>query len=581
MMKKNKRIIATLLSALLAFGTVGSLAACGGMGGTGEKIDEKTIVVKTRRAGFGTDWLYELKGKFEAAYAKEGYKVMVRPPDNAIKGDTLVKELALGYDETKVDLYISTDANPDTVGAAGDYGVLVENIEESVYNQPAISYNGTEETKTVREKISAETISYMTDTNGELYGYSWAQTSAGLVVNTRKLAAYGLELPKTTNEMFDCFDKIYCGYNGIENSIESGTYPITYVSGGNGYGVVFLYALMAQYDIEEYNKFWTFMDTDESGASVKLSDEACQELYDDPMLLEMMKVAYRAFDLNISAPGSAAQGVDQAQAKVMGDTDDAVFMFNGDWMLNEVKLNYEDELGDIDFINFPVISALGTKVFGAGTAYNFDEAKCEELLSYIVGLVDENKSIDEIITAVKAEKKVDIAEEDAKEVARARGVTYARGPEHVAYITKGSPKKDIASLFLRMMSSDDFGETFSRVANGTSPYCAKENTTSPYKFVRNASKIPANRYFSLVSQFGALKGYRGQLGGSLLGLFTTESHIPDYITAESTASIYTELGTRNDLTESVYTTAAEKFLAEEKANVIKNWNDYKTSAGLK
>ena len=43
MMKKNKRIIATLLSALLAFGTVGSLAACGGMGGTGEKIDEKTI----------------------------------------------------------------------------------------------------------------------------------------------------------------------------------------------------------------------------------------------------------------------------------------------------------------------------------------------------------------------------------------------------------------------------------------------------------------------------------------------------------------------------------------------------------
>ena len=53
---------------------------------------------------------------------------MVRPPDNAIKGDTLVKELALGYDETMVDLYISTDANPDAVGALGNYGVLVENI---------------------------------------------------------------------------------------------------------------------------------------------------------------------------------------------------------------------------------------------------------------------------------------------------------------------------------------------------------------------------------------------------------------------------------------------------------------------
>lgn len=575
-MKKTKKAMAVLLSTLLTFGSVSGLAACGGT----VKVDETTIVVKCRRAGFGTDWLYELKGKFEAAYAEQGYKVKIMTPDNATKGDTLIKELALGYDSTKVDLYISSDATPTSVGASGDYGVLVENIEECVYDQPAISYDGTEETKTVREKVSAETVSYMTDKNGELYGYSWAQTSGGLVVNTRKLAAYGLELPKTTNEMFDCFDKIYCGYNGIENSIESGTYPITYVSGGSGYGLVFLYALMAQYDIDEYNKFWSFMTTDETGASVKLSDEDCQELFDDPMLLEMMKVAYRTFDLNIAAPGSAAQGVDQAQAKIMGDVDDAVFMFNGDWMLNEVKLNYEDELGDIDFINFPVISAVGTKVFGAGTSYNFDDAKCEELLSFIIGLVDENKNVDEIVEAVKAEKGVDIAEADAKEVARARGVTYARGPEHVAYVTKGTPKKDIVSLFLRMMSSDDFGETFSRVANGTSPYCAKVNTTSEYAFVRNASKIPANQYFSLVSQFGDLKGYRGEIGGGLLSMFTSKSHIPDYITSESTASIYTEFGTRNGSSDSVYTTAAEKFLADEKANVIKNWKDYLNSAGL-
>ena len=572
-MKKRTKALSLLLGSVIA---ISGFIGCGFT----QQVDENTIVVKCRRAGFGTDWLYELKGKFEAVYADKGYKVKIMTPDNAIKGETLVKELTLGYDDVKVDLYISTDANPDSVGEMGNYGVLVENIEESVYNQPAISYDGTEESKTVREKISPETVSYMTDSKGELYGYSWAQSSAGLVVNTRKLAAYGLEIPKTTNEMFDCFDKIYCGYNGIENSVESGTYPITYVSGGSGYGLVFLYALMAQYDINEYHKFWSFMTTDDTGASVKLSDEECQELYDDPMLLEMMKVAYRTFDLNIAAPGSAAQGVDQAQAKIMGDVDGAVFMFNGDWMLNEVKLNYEDEIVDIDFINFPVVSAVGTKVFGANSEYKLDDATCEELLSFIVGLVDENKSIEEIIDAVKTKTGITIKEDAAKEIARARGVTYARGPEHVAYITKGSPKKDIASLFLRMMSSDDFGETFSRVANGTSPYCAKINTTSPYVFVRNASKIPANRYFSLVSQFGTLKGYRGQIGGSLLGLFTTESHIPDYITAESTASMYTAEGKRNGLTESVYQSAAEKFLSDEKANIIKNWEDYLSAAGL-
>ncbi len=582
-MKRSKKAIALVLSTMLTFGAVGSLAACG-KGGI--KVDEKTIVVKVRRAGFGTDWLYELKGKFEAAYAEQGYKVKIMTPDNSIKDDVMVKELVLGYNKTKVDLYVSSGATPTQVGATGDYGVLVEDLEEVVYNQKAISYDGTEETQTVREKLGEDVLPYMTDPTGKIYAYNWAQASAGLVVNTRKLANYGLEVPKTTNEMFDCFDKIYCGYNDIENSVESGTYPITYVSGGNGYGVCFLWNLMAQYSVDDWNTFWTFQTKDETGATVQLSDEECQELFDDPMLYEMMKVAYKTFDLTIAAPGSASQGVDQAQAKIMGDVDDAVFMFNGDWMLNEVKLNYEDDLDDIDFIKFPVLSAVGTKVFGAGTSYNFDDAKCEELLSFIIDLVDENKDLDEIVTAVKTEKNVDITEEDAKQIATARGVTYARGPEHVAYVTKGTTKMDIVSLFLRMMASDDYGETFSRAANGTSPYCAKENTTSAYKFVKSASKIPANQYYSQISTFGGLKGYRGQIGGALVQMFTTESHIPDHVTAESTATIYNNLpdedsgSMKNGNDDSVYATAATNFLAAEKANVKSNWAKYLEIAGL-
>ena len=563
-MKKSTKTISMLMSALIA---CGGLTACFGGGGA-IKADPKTIVVKVRRAGFGTDWLYELKGKFEAAYAAEGYKVQIMTPDNSIKDNTLIQELALGYDATNVDLYISSGATPNQVSELGDYGLLVEDLEESVYNKKAISYDGKEETKTVREKLGEDVLAYMTDSTGKIYAYNWAQASAGLVVNTRKLANYGLDIPKTTNEMFDCFDKIYCGYNGIENSTESGTYPITYISGGNGYGVCFLYTMMAQYSVDDWNTFWTFQQPNESGEMVNLTDAACQELYDDPMLEEMMKVAYRAFDLTIAAPGSASQGVDQAQAKVMGDTDDAVFMFNGDWMLNEVKLNYEDDLDDIDFVRFPILSAVGTKVFGD----RYDDATCEELLSFIVDLVDENKSIEEIVSAVKTEKGKDITAADAEAIAKSRGVTYARGPEHVAYVTKGTSKMEIVSLFLRMMASDDSGATFSRTANGTSPYCAVENTTSQYTFVKNASKIPVNRYYSQVSTFGGLKGYRAK--STLTSIFTTEGHIPDYIVSESTASIYTDEGTRNGNTIAVYEEAAKTFLAAEKANVISNWNSY-------
>ena len=229
-MKKTTKAISLLLSALCV---CTGLTACnlggagGGAGGGVVKDDAKTINIKCRKAGFGTDWLYELKGKFEEAYTAEGYKVNILTPDNSIKDDVLIKELALGYNATKVDLYISSGATPDKVGQNGDYGVLVEDLSELVYNQTAISYSGAEESKKVSEKLSADVLPYMTDSYGKVYAYNWAQTSGGLVVNTRKLASYGLSVPKTTNEMFQCFEEIYCGNSKMPGSMETSTYPIT------------------------------------------------------------------------------------------------------------------------------------------------------------------------------------------------------------------------------------------------------------------------------------------------------------------------------------------------------------------
>ncbi len=576
-MKKITKAFSLLMSVLCVSG---AFAGCGGgKKGGGKVVDNAlTINIKCRRAGFGTDWLYELKTHFEEAYKAQGYKVNILTPDNSIKDDVLIKELALGYDKTKVDLYISSGATPEQVGVNGDYGVLAEDMRDIVYNKTAISYSGAEENAIVGDKISADILPYMTDSTGAVYAYNWAQTSGGLVVNTRKLAAYGLEEPKTTNEMFDCFDKIYCGYNGVGSSAQSKTYPITYVPGGNGYALCFLYTMMAQYDVEYFHQYFSFEKTNEEGTTVNLSDEECFALYQHPALAEMLDVAYRTFDMNIAAPGSLAQTVDQAQAKIMGDVDGAVFMFNGDWMLNEVKLNYQSKLNDIDFINYPVTSAVGKKLFGAGTAYGMNDADADAMLSYIIDLVDANKSIEEIVADVQTNKGITITEADAKEVARARGISYSRGVEHVAYVTKGTTKKDIVSLFLRMMSSDDFGKTFNNTANGTSPYYAMENTTSQYAFVRNASKIPTNKYFSLISLFTGARGYRKQL--NMNGLFTTQSHLPDYISSTSKASIYTIDGGHNGSDASVYTTAAQNFLSAEYTNVTKNWADKKASAGL-
>lgn len=571
-MKKHFKGLSLLLAAT-------TIAACGfsACGDSSLKnVSPETIVIKVRKAGFGTDWLYTLKAKFEEVYKEEGYKVKIMTPDNSIKDAAVIRELALGHKKTKVDLYITSGVTPEMVGVNGDYGVLVEDIYDDVYNQPAISYDGTEEDVKIIDKLSDDVDPYMKDSTGAVYAYNWAQTSGGLVVNTKALAKYGLEIPKTTNEMFDCFQQIYLGneVNGNKSCYQTGIYPLTYIADGNGYAMCAMFSMIAQYDRDFFDKFWSFQKEDAEGAKLNLSDAECWALYEDPALLEMLKIAYQAFDLRIAAPGSLDNDVDQAQSQIMGGSDEnAVFMFNGDWMLNEVKGDYKKFLHDIDFVNFPVVSAVGVRQFGAGTKYNLSDADCDKLLSYIIGLVDQNMDLEDIIADVQTNKGITLDEEDALAIAKTRGLSYSRGMEHVAYVTKGTPKKDIVMKFLRMMCSNDFGATFNEKANGASPYCPIENTTSPYKFVRNASKIPVNQYFSLVSLATGATGYRQQL--KLNGLFISASHLCDYIYETSTATIYNEKNaTLNGKTIQVYADAALAFINNEAAQVKKDWSKY-------
>ena len=560
-MKKGKGL--AVLLATTAFATCG-LAAC-----SQTKVDSNTIVIKCMEAGFGTDWLYELKNKFEAVYAEEGYKVKIMTPSRQISGDNVIRDLYNGHATSQTDLYITASVKVDKVGVNSDYGkVLAADIRELVYNQPAISYTGEEESVLISDKLSSDVLPFVIDSEGVMYGFNWVESSGGLVVNTKKLAKYNLEIPKTTNEMFDCFDKIYCGHNGVKGSTQSNIYPLTYVSGTNGYTVCFLNTLMAQYDKEFYEQFWSMQTKGENGALVNMTENG-YDVFNHDAVYEMLKIAYQAFDITI-APGGLSQTVSQAQSKIMREDSGAVFMFNGDWMLNEVKLTYEEELPDIDFVNFPVISALGVKLFGAGTNYNLSEAECEELLSYIIDLVDENKEIEEIVAAVQTDKGITLAEEDAQEVARARGVSYSRGVEHIGYITADSPKKNIAALFLRMMASDDFGKTFSVLGNGSTPYYAQINTTSGYKFVENASKVVANKYYSLISAFST--GYRKEiLKTNNIFISAGKTHLPSYIASNSSASIYSRTGGKKGNGVDVYYTAAKSLQTTEHTFVKNNW----------
>ena len=565
------RKILTLVCSLSLLLPVTLMTGCTDKSGISK--DPKTINVQLISAGYGTSWVREVAGYFEDAYKDEGYKVNILYPSSDLRGTVVINELALGYKETSVDLYITEGVLPDKVGQDSGYGALVEELDELVYDQKPIGYDGKEEDKTVRSKLSDEMVGFMTDSYGKLYAMPYINTAAGMVVNTKKLKSYGLELPKTTNEMLDVFEKIYLGTNGIENSTKSGVYPVTYYPSGNGYLNPFIVTMLAQYDLDSFYRFMSMQEKQADGTYTDMVSNG-YEVFNAPSLHEALTVAYQGFDAKILSDGTTNQSLDQSQAQIMRPGG-AVFMCNGDWMLNEVSGNYKNTLSDIDFINFPVISALGVKLFGTGTSHALSDDECDKLLRYIIDLVDEKKDAVQIVEAVSANKSITITEDEAKSVMTARNIYYDRGNEHQIYITKNSSKKDIAALFMRMIASDDCVETIAKFANANSAFLSTENNITQYEFVKHSSQVVSSEDALIVRW--QVSGYRQKL--QLSNMFPTITSIPTKIAANSN-SIYNKGTKVSGKTATVYREVAYETFGNEYRNAETQWNNWKRAAGL-
>ncbi len=568
MRKVNKGIALTLGVMLCASSGVG-LAGC-------KKddvvVDGKTINVKAYKAGNGVEWLYELASQFEKTYETEGYEVNILEPSNDMIGDVVLTDMALGAEKTGIDLYITGSLSPNSVGELGDYGVLAEDIEETVFNKAPIGYDGQEEDKLISEKLESRREKYSRDDKGVMYAFQFTGAVAGLSVNTKKLAMYGLDIPRTTNELLDCIDKIYLGTNGMENSEKSNIFPMTYVSGTNGYVVCALDSFMAQYNRKEYEQFWSMQKEVDGTLTDMLADG--YDVFNLQAVEEMLTMAYAFMDTRIATYGATTQNLDQAQAKLMQPNEGAVFMFNGSWMLNEVRLNYKNYLNDVTFVRMPLISSLGTRLMGEGTTYNLDTEKCDEVLSFIAGKVDDNVEIADIVSAVTSEFEVTLDTAIVQEIATARGAVYQRGIEEICYINKNAAAKEPAELFLRMMASDDFAQTWLDCAMSTTAYATDMDLSNvPYQFVKDAAKISVNKYASTLAAGRDASGLRKELGlGSILSY---TAHIPSAITSGAIVSMYDGKGNRDaNASFQTYRDAANALQKKEHDWVKQNWSSW-------
>ena len=307
-MKKVKKIIVKTVAVLFAIALgAAPMTAC-----KKESVirDENTINIRSNLGGYGDSWLRALASKFNEVYKEKGYKANVLASSGALDDKVAIKELYSKDDW--VDLYFVNVNNTMSQFTAegGEYGQLVADLTDTVWNKPAIDFNGNEETgKLISEKAQVDLPDDVLKVNGRVYGFNTSNDIGGMIVNTAKLAKYGItRIPKTSNELFDTFELIYTGdeAQGIKGSLESQIYPVTFLGGDNGYPIHFVTAWQAQYAvISKYEQFYGYTDAEgnemiENGYTV----------YDDESLEKMLEAMFNMYDSSFVMKGSNNNTID-------------------------------------------------------------------------------------------------------------------------------------------------------------------------------------------------------------------------------------------------------------------------------
>ncbi len=530
-MKKNKNLL---------FIALASVAICLSGCSKKTKIQENAINVKLLLGGYGKAWMEKLITKFEEVYKDDGYKINLINPNKMVDGNQVYNELLSGYNKKSIDLYFTGSLKPTRCIDNGN--ILVEDITDSVYAQKAIGFDGKEEEKTVREKLDPSFGKEWYEYEGKAYGFFYMKSIGALVVNREKLFSFGFDsLPVTTNQFLNQVH--YITSQNMKGLTKIKPMVSTIATGGTtGYATVMMNSWFTQYSgIDAWNTFWSMNNADGT-----YNVNTGYEVFNDLGLEKAAELLFNTYDYNNFVTGSKSYSISDAHNSLMSRESGGVFVFDGDWALNETASDFgESELTKLSFINVPVISALGTKLWGS---FITDPAICDNVLAKVVTLSDEGKEVAEIKTAINSEFHYDLSEESILEVCKARGVYNNRGVETGnAYLAKGISEKhkDIASKLLRMIASDDFSKMYFSTSRCFSPYSKViEEGTELLPFSNGHTKIATHRYASVI--WPMTTGLRAKIGGTLERMYPLTQYFHQYA-LDNAETAYNESG---DLVES-------------------------------
>lgn len=370
------------------------------------KVEKGTVRIGVMDRGYGKQFAYDLVKAFNEKESETGYKAQV-VMDTA-ESAMLYGTMEAGTDN-EIDLYFAESApifewlsRKDTFIPGYDY--MLADLED-VLNAPADPAYKEAQVKpglTNRDLINPSALKSLTlDENGKVYAIPWTSDITGIYYNHKLLTELNskldadakIELPKTTNEMFEVFEQVK-GINGVNNK----PYALKFGNQHNYLDNCAFTTWVAQYEGQEE------IDNFLQGKNAK--GEYTPEIFKSDSRRASLKVMEKmlAQKNGYAAIGDYALHVFMAQDQFFDG--DALFHFNGGWLEREQSLKYKPDEYDVRAFKMPVVSDIVNKwpeTFNGATPVEKD-VQLRKALDYIDGECEKPAFLnghDDVVAALK------------------------------------------------------------------------------------------------------------------------------------------------------------------------------------
>ena len=433
----KKKFNSTLLFVTAVLAT--TVAGCNSKSEEGPKIIQIGVACKGYRSDFATDLVEAFNNKHDGVKAK----IVYTGPDANYQDNRLQLK------NNQVDLIFTLR---NTVFATQINKTLRHWADLSdIYDSPLEGYAEADGTKKIKDYMDTSFLNSFTFTDGKQYAIPFTSGVVGLLYNKTRwdltneaLKAAGkdeLVLPKTTNEMFDLFDRIKT--NDVKKA-SGGAYAFSY-SGINSYMHFMFNSLWPQY-LGSSTAENFFKGQDENGVYTA-------DIYKTDARLYSYEVVRKMILASNGYVASEDIGITYDLEQLSFLRGKSLFSCNGDWMEAEASKQFNPGEADVVLLRTPVLSEIVKNPLIADD-FNGSASTKDKKLANIISLIDE-KYIEQDNKPNEADATtLSVSLNTLNFIYEARLVRHTL-PDFTAVIPEYSAELNEAKDFLRFMLSKE------------------------------------------------------------------------------------------------------------------------------